>query len=523
MPSVLANVRIPPIPPGVALADLELETRTRNCLIAAGFGRRPQDLSKMTAEEMLGLRGFWAKSLVDLLTSLEYAAKHPKSHRRRLANGRKSIRHGPRAECRLVPSRLNRAVLAEARAVAKIPEIRRIEFHDPRLGNMLRAMDAQSDSVGEMLDRIRRRWRLAPVDPAQLPAQWKALRRQLRAIGRLPLESELVDIFGVGEATRDRQIIARYFGWDGQGRRTLEALGREYGVSRERIRQICNRAIKRHRHIEVFAPILDRAIGFIAARTPGPLAVLQEEFNRSRISTCRLPIELVCRAARYLGHELPFAIVAVDKGWIVVGGEDARLPRAIAGAAYHAAASYGAATVQSVIAGLAARPRARGLRRLVRGTLETMAGFRWLDARRQWFQLADTPSGYGLPNMIGKILSVCPRIEVKRMHGALARNRRSRRPPPPAKVLLEFCRHIPGVRVKGTVVTAETRRHWRSTLTAVEQIMVQTLKRQGPILERAKLEGLCLRAGMNRFSFNAVLMSSPVIAQYGRGVYGLLA
>lgn len=31
-----------------------------------------------------------------------------------------------------------------------------------------------------------------------------------------------------------------------------------------------------------------------------------------------------------------------------------------------------------------------------------------------------------------------------------------------------------------------------------------------------------MRQGMNRFSFNAIIMCSPVIAQYGRSVYGLL-
>ena len=52
--------------------------------------------------------------------------------------------------------------------------------------------------------------------------------------------------------------------------------------------------------------------------------------------------------------------------------------------------------------------------------------------------------------------------------------------------------------------------------------MVRVLKRHGPILERGRFKELCVAAGMNGFSFNAILMCSPVIAQYGRGVYGLL-
>ncbi|MCL4190128.1 MAG: hypothetical protein KJZ87_00175, partial [Thermoguttaceae bacterium] len=44
----------------------------------------------------------------------------------------------------------------------------------------------------------------------------------------------------------------------------------------------------------------------------------------------------------------------------------------------------------------------------------------------------------------------------------------------------------------------------------------------GPVLERSAFEEHCIRQGMNRFSFNAIIMCSPIIAQYGRSVYGLL-
>jgi hypothetical protein len=525
--SVLANVRIPPIPHGRTLADLDLETRTRNALTIAGFGRRPQDLGKMTAEGMLRLRGFWAKSLVDLLTALEYAAAHPKAHPSTPAKVGQPAKHagvlrrGLRAGGELALPKLSRALVNQAIALAKLAKIRRIPFNDPRLGDLLRVMDTESDTVGEMLGRIRRR-RLLPSDPAQLPEQWKTFRQRIGSIDRLPLETELVEIFAAGFAGRDRKIITRYFGWDGQGQHTLEALGRKYGVSRERIRQICSRAIKQQRNIEVFAPVLDRAIAFLAARIPGNLASLQREFDEARISAGRLPIELVVEASRLLGRKPPCVLVPVERGHMAVAAAQARLPGAIAKAAKQAAANYGAATVSRVLAELARRAYAELPRKLVDETLHMLAGFRWLDARRQWFQRDGTHPNYGLPNMIGKILSVCPRIKVSRMGAALARNRRSRRPLPPPQVLLEFCRHMPGVRVEGTTVVAAAPRSWRTTLADAERIVVRTLKWYGPVLERAELEDLCLRAGMNRFSFNAVLMSSPVIAPYGRGMYELL-
>jgi len=78
----IGDRRLPPLPQGMRLTDLQLESRTLRCLAAAGLHRRPQDLRAMTVDGILTLRGFWVKCLVDLLTSLEYVNDHPESRRR---------------------------------------------------------------------------------------------------------------------------------------------------------------------------------------------------------------------------------------------------------------------------------------------------------------------------------------------------------------------------------------------------------------------------------------------------------
>ncbi len=122
------------------------------------------------------------KSLVDLLTSLEFAAKHGKTHPVTPAKAPEPVRHanaprlGPGPEKKLAPLGLNRALINQATTMGRMPELRRIPFNDPRLGNVLRAMDTESDTVGEMLDRIGQQ-RLTLSDPLQLPAEWKAFRQ----------------------------------------------------------------------------------------------------------------------------------------------------------------------------------------------------------------------------------------------------------------------------------------------------------------------------------------------------------
>ena len=82
---------------------------------------------------------------------------------------------------------------------------------------------------------------------------------------------------------------------------------------------------------------------------------------------------------------------------------------------------------------------------------------------------------------------------------------------------------MPGVSVDLNRVTADPPPDSvAAVLGNVEQILVETLRQRGPIMDRVTLEEECLRRGVNRFSFNAAVMGSPVIVSYGGGVYGLL-
>jgi len=59
-------------------------------------------------------------------------------------------------------------------------------------------------------------------------------------------------------------------------------------------------------------------------------------------------------------------------------------------------------------------------------------------------------------------------------------------------------------------------------LTGVEAKLVAVLLAHGPVMERGAMEDLCVADGMNRFSFHAFISWSPVIAQHGPSLYGLL-
>src|SRR3990172_10339298 len=102
MQMTIADRKLPPIPRGMKLTDLDLEVRTVNCLAAAGMHERPQDLRTVTIQRILGLRGFWVKCLVDLLTSLEYVIDHSQECRKLRARETTPIKPS-RLSCRYPP------------------------------------------------------------------------------------------------------------------------------------------------------------------------------------------------------------------------------------------------------------------------------------------------------------------------------------------------------------------------------------------------------------------------------------
>ena len=48
---------------------------------------------------------------------------------------------------------------------------------------------------------------------------------------------------------RERNIITKYYGLDGNKPKTLEEIGMEYGLTKERIRQIKNQSFKKMRSV----------------------------------------------------------------------------------------------------------------------------------------------------------------------------------------------------------------------------------------------------------------------------------
>ncbi len=350
----------------------------------------------------------------------------------------------------------------------------------------------------------------------------------------MTLERELIDIFAVAPYQRNREILIGYYGWEDGRQHTLTEVGARFGITRERVRQVCAKMTRRPDIAATPAPTMDRVLALIADRLPCPAAHLETELIEQGLTAVGLSIENIAAAARLLGRPTPFEVVAVEPppspgeidSRIVVGAEHVKSVAAVADLAKKEVYFHGLGTVERIERAISARAK-RGKRaaddglRLVREILPLVAGFCWLDESSGWFRL-QAVHRHGLPKAIDKVLAVAGAVTACQLRVALARNRRLWKTPPPENVLVEFCRQMPDVRVEGDRIISDPPRDWRKSLTGVEARLVAMLHEYGPVMERGAMEDLCVADGMNRFSFHAFVSWSPVIAQFGHSVYGLL-
>src|SRR5207253_11385069 len=76
---------------------------------------------------------------------------------------------------------------------------------------------------------------------------------------------------------RNERIAMRYFGFDGLGGATLREIGEEFGLTRERIRQICDRIPKLYSRYKLPTSILTQCITLIASQAPCDAEEMEEK------------------------------------------------------------------------------------------------------------------------------------------------------------------------------------------------------------------------------------------------------
>jgi hypothetical protein len=520
---------IPKLPEGIKLNDLELRIRTYNCLRKAGYSNKLQSLTGKPICELLKIRGFGSDCLIDLLTALHPFLTYTKqTSQTRSAN--KSNFKGKRSQGRLFLAQQeldfvtaqkvsNEDVIREAKRLRRMSDTKRIRRDDLRLGQLLRAIDITAKNALEVADKL--------ITGANVPANsatavhlLQGLRKSIRALSKMTLEDEIKGLLvGVG-SQRNQSIIAQRFGWDGSEGATLQEVGDSLNLTRERVRQVCNRLSKHLEGKTVFSPTLDHALNFVSCHIPDVADEIELKLIAEGIANGHFRLEGIINAAELLGRGVPFSITKVGGKRLVLAPNMENATNVIAQTARRAIEHWGVTTILDIAAQVAERTDLSIDAELVRNVLSEKEDFQWLDEADGWFWLSSVPRNR-LLNQIEKILSVAESIDVSELRAGISRHHRMKGVAPTKRVLLELCRQTSWCRVEDRTVIADPPLNWEETLSDIEQFMVLVLKEHGPVMGRSKFEELCINLGINRVTFYAYLKYSPAITKYAISVYGL--
>jgi hypothetical protein len=502
---VFQHRHFPRPPKGTRLEDLPLENRTRRCLIREGFEENLSALGDYTIGEILAVRAFGPRCLVDLLSALES----------------RGVRGGEGGEAAGGGRLLSAELTAQAERLAGLPSAELVRSEDPRFAQLIEAVDVEARTAAEVAQRLLARTQ-DPPDPPYVAQQVAHLAERIEGMPKLTMEEELIQVFGSTPYERNREILIGYYGWEDGKQHTLTEIGSRFGITRERIRQVCAKLTRRHRDIaKVLAPVMERALELIQRRLPCPAAEIEAELAEKGLTAIGMSLEGVATGAKLLGRPLGFRIVKVDRQRLAVKPDQVAATAAIVDLAKKEIYFHGLSTADKMNRMVTTKFPGSAEPQLVVQAIRLIDGFSWLDESSGWFRLLPIAK-HGLPKAIEKILAVAGEVTISQMRSAMGRNRRLWKDPPPEKVLLEYCRQASGLRVEGDRIIADPPVDWRKALTGVEARLVSVLKKHGPVMERGVMEDLCVAGGMNRFSFHAFVSWSPVIAQFGHSVYGLL-
>ncbi len=341
---------------------------------------------------------------------------------------------------------------------------------------------------------------------------------------QLPLEDELIRVLEIHvPQSRDREIVQRVLGWDGQGGCLLAEAGDIFGITRERARQVYDRAIEQIRTCEL-SSTLGEALAYVHRRRNRAAEDIEAELQEREYTRHRFGMRALWNTAGAFGRAPKFALEETGGKLFVVGR--AGMVRTILKAAQRSSSRYGVQTVEEICSGIAPECRSATDRVLVRQVLETRADLRWLDARRQWFWLASVPRN-PVVRCVKKILQFAGSVRVADIQRATARLPRKRPTPIPRDALHAFCRQAPFCRVSGR--GSDGLVEWVGSsgsvkpLRGAEAKVCRILKRNGNELRFGCLESLCAAVGISRPNLWRIVQYSPLIYRRAPRVYSVIS
>jgi len=340
--------------------------------------------------------------------------------------------------------------------------------------------------------------------------------------GIVTIEDEMKYLASAAKSARDKQMVMKYYGWDGDVPLTLREVADKFNMTHERVRQICSKVEEKWKKRKPSLCILNKILEFINDNLPARASEIESSIVGHGFANQIVRIAGLKRVASMAGQTVPFQITTIGNDKIVYQKNTARALKLIIHHTKKSISRWGVTTIEDIIFQTNKESRQSIDSKSVTFILTLLGDFSWLDKESGWFWLTSTPRNT-LITQIRKILSVNDQIDISDLRAGISRFHRMGGFSPPRRVLLELCKQLCWCKINGNMISACPALNASEVLekNSTESIFFSILKNHGSVMLREDLEQACIQKGMNRATFYMYLGYSPIISKYAPGVYGL--
>jgi hypothetical protein len=491
----IADIRNIPViegawPPDQRPEHLPWPTRVSNALLRAGLLDRAR-LERLTYGQLLAIPAMGVKSV------LEFAA---------IADAVTT------ASARV----LDETMRHELAAAAEEEWVERVHADDPRFRDVV---PPYLGSLSELLEDALNN----PEGPRAhaLAESLPQIRARVQEIASEPIDLALVRLLkSLGASQRDVAMVFARFGWGGRGRRTLQEVGEEFSITRERVRQVTTKIVDRVG--PTYLPQVERAVQLITDHAPIAAADAARLLVDHGLSTVPIDPTSLKAAAELVGYDVSFQVDPADGvPYVLAQGLIGTAP--VFSTARREAGRVGVSNIEEIQAELAASGQdysPEAVSRLLRSS--TKIEF----LNDEWFWVPDIPPERNrLRNVTRLMLSVAPRLDVGMIRQGVRRRYRFRRIDlvPPITILKAFYSAHPEfvLNSDGTVESPKPL-DYRDTLGEVEQVFVEVLRASPTgLMDRTDFEEAVTGRGVNANTFSVFTSYSPILDHPATNVWCL--
>jgi len=271
------------------------------------------------------------------------------------------------------------------------------------------------------------------------------------------VEDELRQLAAPAGSHRNVSIVIRHLGWDGRGGATLETVGREHRISRQRALQIVKRVRRQYQGIHVVPPRLQDCLRSATPRLAERADAVEDRLHRAGDTSSPFRVEGLLSAAETLGLPAPIEMFFLGSDRVIARKGTRGQLLSILRKARRAVRNRGTCRTGDIAHSLDGNHTIEDLREL----LSLDPHFEWLEESETWFWFR--PSFAAVPrrtenrlvNEIVRVLGTGGATHVSEIRTEVSRSSRKSGLAPPESALLGICRRIPWCTIRDETVALQ--------------------------------------------------------------------